>query len=87
MRDDTIEWRLRIGTRLSGFFVRPDSKWPGMWRIHAPNGRISDMVNLSRARDACLAQARTTGARQAGNERITWESAPFHAESAAWRVA
>lgn len=49
---DQIIWRLRIGTKLSGFTVEPDGKWPGMWRVHSPGGKISDMVNLSRARDA-----------------------------------
>ena len=32
--------------------VVPDSQWPGMWRIAWPDGRLSDMVNLSRAKDA-----------------------------------
>ena len=36
--------------------VAPDAKWPGMWRIHA-NGRISDMVNLSRAKDSAMSWA------------------------------
>jgi hypothetical protein len=32
--------------------VVPDSQWPGMWRIAWSDGRLSDMVNLSRAKDA-----------------------------------
>jgi hypothetical protein len=32
--------------------VVPDNRWPGMWRIAWPDGRITDMVNLSRAKDA-----------------------------------
>ena len=32
--------------------VVPDDKWPGMWRIVWPDGKISDMVNLDRAKDA-----------------------------------
>lgn len=29
-----------------------DPKWPGMYRVRYPNGRLSDMVNLTRAKDA-----------------------------------
>jgi len=32
--------------------VVPDEQWPGMWRIAWPDGHLSDMVNLSRAKDA-----------------------------------
>jgi hypothetical protein len=32
--------------------VVPDSRWPGMWRIAWPDGELSDMANLSRAKDA-----------------------------------
>lgn len=70
---EQIIWRLWIGTKLSGITVEPDGKWPGMWRIHSPNGRVSDMVNLSRARNAALEHARATGIRRAGNEPVSWE--------------
>jgi hypothetical protein len=32
--------------------IVPDLKWPGMYRIKRPDGSLSDMVNLTRARDA-----------------------------------
>src|SRR5262245_20960112 len=32
--------------------IAPDGVYPNMWRIHWPDGRISDMVNLTRAKDA-----------------------------------
>jgi hypothetical protein len=32
--------------------IVPDEKWPGMYRLRLPNGRLSDMVNLTRAIDA-----------------------------------
>jgi hypothetical protein len=35
----------------------PDDAWPGMWRIQWPDGRCSDMANLSRAKDAAAAIA------------------------------
>jgi len=31
--------------------IVPDPKWPGMYRIKRPDGSLSDMVNLTRARD------------------------------------
>jgi hypothetical protein len=37
--------------------IVPDSKWPQMWRVSLPNGQLSDMVNLSRARDAARSLA------------------------------
>src|SRR5262245_15074550 len=36
--------------------VLPDPRWPGMWRVLA-DGRLSDIVNLSRAKDAAEAVA------------------------------
>ena len=32
--------------------VEPDSKYPQMWRVRLPNGHLSDIVNLTRAKDA-----------------------------------
>jgi hypothetical protein len=32
--------------------IVPDGKWPGMYRLRLPNGRLSDLVNLTRAKDA-----------------------------------
>jgi hypothetical protein len=34
--------------------IVPDPKWPGMYRIKRADGSLSDMVNLSRARDALV---------------------------------
>jgi hypothetical protein len=61
----TIETAAEISTgktvlgpqELPGGIV-PDAKWPGMWRVRYPDGRLSDMVNLSRANDvaACFAE-------------------------------
>jgi hypothetical protein len=35
--------------------IVPDGKWPGMYRIKLPNGQLSDMLNLTRAKDAVKA--------------------------------
>jgi len=32
--------------------IVPDTRWPGMWRVQRPDGTVTDMVNLARARDA-----------------------------------
>jgi len=37
--------------------VEPDAKWPKMYRVRLPNGCLTDMVNLSRAKDAALSLA------------------------------
>ena len=65
------EWRLKIGNKLTGIVVRPDVRWHGMWRIHSPDGRVSDMVNLSRAKDAAITWARPRGL--GGNEIARWD--------------
>jgi hypothetical protein len=47
---------LRYGhTRTPLALVAPDFDWPDMWRIAWPDGRLSDLVNLPRAKDAAEA--------------------------------
>ena len=46
--------RLRHGTRLSGYEIVQDKTYPTMWRVRQPNGALSDIVNLSRAKDAAM---------------------------------
>jgi hypothetical protein len=41
-------------TRLPKGIV-PDAKWIGMYRLRLPGGGLSDMVNVTRAKDAVLA--------------------------------
>ncbi len=51
-------WALRaIGHRSAIVHVVPDGVWPGMWRIRYRDGRLSDMANLSWARDSAVAAA------------------------------
>jgi hypothetical protein len=45
-------YELLVGRKPIGITVRPDDTWPAMWRVHWPDGQVSDMVNLSRAKDA-----------------------------------
>jgi len=37
--------------------IVPDEKWPSMWRVRLPDGTLSDMVNLIRAKDAAVTLA------------------------------
>jgi len=48
--------------------VVPDQKWPGMWRVQFPNGHITDMFNLSRAKDVALTLAYANAASQIERE-------------------
>ena len=59
---------LCIGSKATGISVRSDRDWPGMWRIHVSNGRVSDMVNLSRAKDAAPTWVRGL----VGGQRWSW---------------
>jgi hypothetical protein len=61
-RDDLI-WRSDGGGLAICFQRRvmlrilPDATWPKMWRVQHPDGRLSDMVNLTRAKDAAITLA------------------------------
>jgi hypothetical protein len=68
--------RLYIGKRFSGVSVRPDATWPGMWRVHTADGQVSDMVNLTRAKDAAIYCARPRGL--GGTETVRWDNRETH---------
>jgi hypothetical protein len=34
--------------------IVPDPKWPGMYRVRRPDGSLSNMMNLTRAKDALV---------------------------------
>jgi hypothetical protein len=48
-KDDALFLR---GSRTPILCVVPDPKYPAMWRVEYPDGRLSDMVNRTRAKDA-----------------------------------
>jgi hypothetical protein len=51
-------WSLHaIGHRSAVVHVVPDGVWPGMWRVRHPDGQLSDMANLSWAKDGAIAVA------------------------------
>lgn len=54
-----LTWRhesLYFGKRRMVSVVQ-DEKYPQMWRVRLPNGQLTDMVNLSRAKDAARSLA------------------------------
>lgn len=57
-----IRWeghRLRLSTGRLLATVQPDRRWAGMYRVRFRDGHLTDMVNLSRAKDAAIALALT----------------------------
>jgi hypothetical protein len=53
-------------------WVKPDERYSSMWRIHWPDGEVSDMVNLTRACDAAVAWAER-GPPPRNRRRFHWE--------------
>ena len=45
--------KLYIARKNTGVSIAPDAKFPSMWRIRHGD-RVSDMVNLTRAKDAAI---------------------------------
>ena len=57
-----IHWeghRLRLSTGRLLATVEPDRHWAGMYRVRFRDGLLTDMVNLTRAKDAAIALALT----------------------------
>ena len=69
---------LYIGRKKTGISIRPDPVCPSMWRIHQGD-RVSDMVNLARAKDA----ARSWAQPRSGQERLAmhWRLSETGAEA------
>jgi hypothetical protein len=44
--------KLKLGERVLAM-IEPDQNWPGMYRVRS-GSKLSDMANLSRAKDAAL---------------------------------
>lgn len=42
----------------AGITLVRDPDWPNMWRLRLPNGQLTDMVNLTRAKDAARSLSR-----------------------------
>jgi hypothetical protein len=64
---DGLRLRLKSGRLLAT--VEPDSEWPGMHRVRLPNGDLTDMANLSWAKDAAKSLA-LTGLNKPGRDSV-----------------
>jgi hypothetical protein len=62
---DRLKWRAdgdgfgqHVDRRVSAvLYVVPDVTYPGMWRVKFADGSLSDMANLTRAKDGARYQA------------------------------
>jgi hypothetical protein len=61
------------GRREPMLHVVPDDRYAGMWRIHQLDGRLSDMINLTRARDG----GAVTALRMLNGEKQAVSGAPM----------
>jgi hypothetical protein len=61
--------------------VIPDNEYPGMWRIRWPDGQLSDMANLSRAKDAAMVLVRKHGIIDQSTKKLHWERTERPAEA------
>jgi hypothetical protein len=48
----------RSASEKGGVPLVRDADWPNMWRVRLPNGQLTDMVNLTRAKDAARSLSR-----------------------------
>jgi hypothetical protein len=67
-------------------WVVPYERWPGIWRIHWPDGSTSDMLNLARAKDAAAAHAER-GPPERDRRRFRWRIGPLENDERAWADA
>ena len=69
--DQDLHWkdsRLYLGSYATGYSITPDTKYPSMWRVRYPDGSLSDIVNLTRARDGALGPPTTCSKRPGGRQ-------------------
>jgi hypothetical protein len=55
MKWDGLKLHSRAGRLLAT--VEPDPEWPLMYRVRPPGGQLTDMLNLTRAKDAAMSLA------------------------------
>lgn len=52
---------LYIGQKRTRIVILPDTTYPQMWRVQWPDGKLSEMVNKARAKNAALRWANMPG--------------------------
>src|SRR5262245_2607567 len=77
-----MEFRLYFRRKYTGIRVIRDVKYARMWRISGVGGELSDMVNLTRAKDAALTWARAAHpeAERGSSEQFSWKCAEWGGE-------
>ena len=80
----TVTWHLRIGKKMTGLVLRQDDHYPGMWRIFY-RGMVSDMVNLTRAKDAAIGWVRPYGPGSGTVVHWRWDQRRTPAEASPMR--
>jgi hypothetical protein len=55
-------------TRTKTARLIPDAVYPGMYRVRWPDGRVSDMANLTRANDAIACYGETVERQRRGRQ-------------------
>ena len=68
-------WALFYGNKRLVIVV-PDNFWPDMWRLCWPDGRVSDMANLTRAKDAAEVLCQR-GPPQRDADLFSWKIKPL----------
>jgi hypothetical protein len=49
--------RLRLASGRLLATIEPDAQWAGLYRTRFPDGRLTDLLNLTRAKDAAVSLA------------------------------
>jgi hypothetical protein len=74
MSNRTLHYSLRYGSHPIAEVI-PDKTWPGMWRVRTPEGHLSDMANLTRAKDAAFVMTQR-GPPERNGQHLRWKKAP-----------
>ena len=61
------------GSQKPIFRVVPDAVYAGMWRVVLPDGSLSDMANLTRAKDAAFVMA-DRGPPRRNQSQLQWKT-------------
>jgi hypothetical protein len=74
------------GSRKPLFRVVPDADHPGMWRVLHRDGSLSDMANLTRAKDAAFVMA-DRGPPRRNQSLLQWKLIPLAPDATdAWNI-
>ena len=90
MSNRTLQYSLHYGSAKHPVAeVVPDKTYPGMWRMRWPDGRVSDMANLTRAKDAvaCFGESlerKRRGRQRSRNDRTCVKASHTNRSNSKW---